>query len=341
MTKQITQKTTLLLVLGLLLSSIVHSQDLHFTNYHYSPLYLSPAKTGAYAGTFRFGANVRDQFSSFIVEPYQTLMAYADMPIAFGSKSNHWVGAGINVFADKAGDLNFQNNGAHLSLAYHYAIDPKYKTILTIGLQFGMIQRNINGDKYNSMEILSGNLGDPDRNLLDNFNPTISDLNLGIGFKKWTSKKAYVDLGVSAYHILQSKYSFNSSSTQNPVSLRINAYAGCHVQHNKRLAFKPLIIYSRMIRFQNISGQLNLEYNLNKKSGTLLKGGLGYRSGDAIQFLAGIIYKGWDLGIAYDLTVSTAAEFTNSYGGLEFGLRKIIITSKKPKINPVLICPTL
>ena len=334
-------KTIILLVLGLFISSVTYSQDLHFTNYYYSPLYLSPAKTGGFPGTLRFGANVRDQFSSFIVEPYQTLMAYADVPIAVGLKPHHWVGAGLNVYADKAGDLNFQNNGAHVSLAYHYAIDPKYKSILTIGLQFGMIQRNINGDNYNSMETLSGNSNDPDRYLLENFNPTIADLNLGVGFKKWTSKKAYFDIGIAAYHLLPSEYAFTGSTTQNSIAPRINAYLEFHIQHNKRLAFMPLISYSRMIRFQNLFGQFNLAYNLNKKSGTVLKGGLGYRSGDAIQFLAGIIYRGWDVGVAYDLTVSSAAEFNNSYGGIELGVRKIIITSKKPKIKPVLICPTL
>ena len=173
-------KPTLLLVVGLFISSIVSAQDIHFTNYYYSPLYLSPAKTGAFAGSFRFGANVREQFSTFIDKPYQTLMAYADMPLAIGFKPHHWIGAGLNVYTDKAGDLNFKNTGAHLSVAYHYAIDPKYKTVITLGLQFGMTQRNIDADSYQSSETLNGNANDPDRNLLDNFNPS------GWRFEYWS-----------------------------------------------------------------------------------------------------------------------------------------------------------
>jgi len=331
-------RLTLLISIGLFVSSLVYSQDIHFTNYSYSPLYLSPAKTGSFLGSYRFGINFREQFSSFIVEPYQTLMAYADMSIAFGLKSHHWIGAGINVFADKAGDLGFQNNGVQLSLAYHFAFDPQYKTILTIGLQYEITRRNINSDNYNSAETLRGN-NDPDRNLLEDFNPTISDLNIGIALKKWTSKKSYFDVGVSMYNLLQSEYAFSGSTTQNPLASRLNVYGEFHLQSTKLLAIKPLLVYSRMIHFQNLFGQLNLEYKLNKKSSTILKGGIGYRTGDALQFLAGMIYKGWDVGLAYDLTVSSAARFTNRFGGIEIGLKKIFFSKKIPKIKPVILCP--
>lgn len=333
------RRSTLILAIGMFISCVVSSQDMHFTNYYYSPLYLSPAKTGAFAGTFRFGANVRDQFSSFIAEPYQTLMAYADMPLDLGFKPHHWVGVGLNVHADQAGDLNFQNTGAHLSVAYHYALDPKYKTVFTLGLQFGMTRRKIDGANYNSAETLSGNTADPDRALLENFNPSIGDLNVGLNAKHWTSKTNYLDLGVSVYHLMQTEFAFTSSSTQNPVARRINVHAEYFIQANKQLAIKPVVMYSRLLKFQNLFGQFNLEYKPNKKTDTVIKGGVGYRTGDAIQFLAGMVFKGWDVGIAYDLTVSSAAAFNNGYGGIELGLRKIIIANKKPKIIPVLLCP--
>lgn len=338
-------KPNILLIIGLLLCSLVYSQDIHFTNYNYAPLYLSPAKTGDFAGSYRFGVNVRDQFSSFIVEPYRTLMAYADMNIAKGIKPHHWIGAGINVYADNAGDLSYQNTGAHLSLAYHYAIDPKYKTVITLGLQYGMTQRKIDPENYQSDVSLRNALSnmsspDPDRALLDDFNPTVGDLNVGISLKRWTSKTAYLDAGVAVNHLLQSEFTFTGSNIQNPVARRINAYAEYYIQTSKQLAIKPIIVYSRMFNFQNLFGQFNLEYKPNRKKTTLIKGGLGYRVGDALQFLAGIDYKGWDIGIAYDLTVSSAAEYTNKFGGIEIGIKKILIANTEPKPEPpVILCP--
>ena len=94
-----------------------------------------------------------------------------------------------------------------------------------------------------------------------------------------------------------------------------------------------------MFNFQNLFGQVNLQYQPNRKSPTLLKGGLGYRAGDALQFLAGMYYKGWDVGIAYDLTVSTARRFTNGFGALEIGIKKILIKNTKPEVKPVILCP--
>ena len=105
------------------------------------------------------------------------------------------------------------------------------------------------------------------------------------------------------------------------------------------MAIKPLLVYSRMIDFQNLFGQFNLEYRLNKKSSTIIKGGIGYRTGDALQLLAGMIYKGWDVGLAYDFTVSSAAKYNNRFGGIEIGIKKIFISKKIPKIKPVIFCP--
>ena len=330
----------LILSIGLFISSFVYSQDIHFTNYSYSPFYLSPAKTGSFLGSYRFGVNFRDQFSSFIVTPYQTFMAYADMSIPVGLKPHHWIGVGINVYADKAGDLNFQQNGVQLSLAYHLALDPNYKTIISVGFQYGITRRNINSNNYNSEETLRGN-NDPDINLLENFSPTIGDLNIGISLKKWTSKKAYLDVGVSMYHLMQSEYAFTGSNIQNPIATRLNVYGEYHLQSTNLLAIKPRVVYSRIMEFQNLFGQLNLAYRLNKKSSTVIQGGIGYRTDDALQFLVGIIYKGWDVGLAYDFTVSSAARHTNNFGGIEIGIKKILFSKKMPKIKPVVLCPKL
>jgi len=206
-------------------------------------------------------------------------------------------------------------------------------------VQAGATQRNINSDNYQSTELFSKS-SDPDIDLLNDFNPIINDFNVGLSYKQMTSKTNYIDIGVAVNHITQSEFQFTGSQVRNMVGRRINAYAEMHIQSNKQLAFKPIIVYSRMFNFQNLFGQLNLEYKPNPKKETLIKGGLGYRNGDALQFLAGMFYKGWDVGLAYDLTVSSAAQFTNRFGGLELGLRKIIIVNKKPEeVPPVILCP--
>ena len=136
-------------------------------------------------------------------------------------------------------------------------------------------------------------------------------------------------------------YKRQGSTIQNPVDTRLNIYGEYHIQTTNLLAIKPLLVYSRIFNFQNLFGQLNLEYRLNKKSSTILKGGMGYRANDALQFLAGVIYRGWDIGIAYDFTVSSASRYTNNFGGIEIGIKKIFFSKKAPKIKPVVLCPKL
>ena len=331
-------RTILLTITSTLIWQFLYSQDIHFTNYNYSPLYLSAAKTGEFQGTYRFGVNARTQFDSFIVKPYRTIMGYVDGNIAGGLEDHHWFGLGLNIYTDSAGDLAYKNSGIHLSAAYHYALDKKYNTVITLGGQFGITQRSINDENYISTKTLM-NETDPDLSLLDNFNPTIFDVNVGLSLKKKTSKTDYLNFGVAVNHLSQQRFTFSNSNIQNTVEIRINAYGEYYFQTSKQLAFRPSIVYSRMFNFQNLFGQVNLEYKPNKKSPTIIKGGLGLRSGDALQILAGMFYKDWDVGIAYDLTVSSAARFTNRFGGLEIGIKKILIKNTKPKATPAILCP--
>ena len=67
--------------------------------------------------------------------------------------------------------------------------------------------------------------------------------------------------------------------------------------------------------------------------------GLGFRVNDAVQFLTAYVYKDWQIGIAYDLTVSSASEFNNNNGAIEIGLKRIFNVYKKPDVKPAILCP--
>jgi len=322
----------IIISISFIFSTYAFCQDLHFSNYEYSPLYLSPAKTGHYAGSLRVGANVREQYSSFFERPYQTLMAYVDSPISRGFFKNQWIGAGLNVYTDKAGDSAFSNTGFFGSLAYHIGLDEDYKNVVSLGVQYGANQKRIDGSLLNFEEELNGSASSsPDRNLLMNFNPNVNDLNVGLTFKKATSENSHIEVGAAVYHLLQPKYAFSDSDVINPIGQRLNVYGEYHLMASERTLIKPVVVYSKMYNFQNLYGQFNLEHQVNKKSSTIIKGGLGYRAGDALQLLAGVIYKGWNVGLAYDLTVSSAKEYNNSFGAIELGVYKIFSFKKKQK----------
>ena len=61
----------------ILINSFLNAQDIHFSQYYASPMTVNPAYTGMFNGTYRVGANYRNQWASVSV-PYKTFAAYAD-----------------------------------------------------------------------------------------------------------------------------------------------------------------------------------------------------------------------------------------------------------------------
>ena len=78
-------------------------------------------------------------------------------------------------------------------------------------------------------------------------------------------------------------------------------------------------------------------YRLNPRKGQRVMAGLGYRFGDAIQVLAGMDIKNTRIGLAYDITVNDI----RPTGALEISVSHIFMIYKKPKDNPVILCPRI
>src|ERR1700679_3361186 len=81
------------------------SQDTHFSQFYFSPLTMNPALTGSFEGTWRVGVNYRNQWGSISAPAvYATPSAFADFRITSGYFSHNYLGLGILLLTDKAGD---------------------------------------------------------------------------------------------------------------------------------------------------------------------------------------------------------------------------------------------
>lgn len=317
------------------------AQDLHYSNYNYAPLYLNPANTGGFNGNIRAGASYRDQFRTFIGEAYQSTMLYVDSPVSFVVNEKMWIGIGLNLFADKVGDLGLGTSGAMGSFAFHFSFDDSYRSVLALGVQYGGIQRKFSSANaaFFGDDQSSGNPTSEDHDLLRDFNTTYSDLNVGLTATFKTSKYNKLQIGASMYHLNNPEFFFGTGSVGTIVNSRLNVYSSFEMQLSSKFQLTPAVYYSNMSNAQNIQIQLNAESLLKKNGNTLLTYGMGFRIGDALQFFVGSIYKSWEFGISYDLTTSTARSFNNTVGGLELGVKKFITIHKKPKIKVLQICP--
>ncbi len=344
---------TILLSIAICLSCFaLKAQDLHYSNYNYAPLYLNPATTGGFNGSIRVGASHRDQFRTFIGEAYQSTMIFADSPISFIVNEKMWLGVGINLFSDKVGDLGFGMSGITGSAAFHYSLDDKYNTVFAVGVQYGMVQRKI-GNETNAVwadELPLGAMRSQDQNLLQNFNATFADINVGATMKHWLSKSNLWEVGISAHHLNDGKFRFSNSSFENRIKPRFNAFTSLQIQTSSKFQITPAAYFSQYDNVSNLQVQLNTKTLIKgkkKKKGnaeklrsqSFLTLGIGYRIGDAVQFFAGGIHKSWEFGLSYDLTTSSAFRYNNTVGGLELGVKKYITIHQKPEIKIIKICP--
>ncbi len=316
------------------------AQDLNQTNTRYFPLYLNPALTGHFQGNYRIGGTFRDQGKEFMHQGYKTINLYLDSPISISFGKYSWIGAGIQLYKDVAGELPFTTTGAIVNFAYHFAFDKKYKNVFSIGIQYGNLIRKIDDTKIRLESDYINSGVQNDRIRFANFKKQFSDINIGILYRKKFNKNNFFDLGFSVYHL--PKPGKNILLVNQP-DLRFTFHSGLRYLITERFIIKPRIIMSFSKNAYNIMPQIKTFFDLNKKkkNDNMIYAGLGYRINDAILLMFGMRYKKLDVGIAYDITVSSAAQYNNNHGGLEIGIFKIINISKKPEINPVLHCPEL
>src|SRR5690606_25600623 len=141
---RITLASAGLLVALILNSKSSQAQDVHFTQFDATPMLLNPALTGAFNGEVRASVIYRDQWRSALGNAaFKTYAAAVDMPIIRDISVDDYLAAGIQVYNDRAGDGNLNNLTALASVAYHKFLGTSGRSALSVGLQGGFSNKNL------------------------------------------------------------------------------------------------------------------------------------------------------------------------------------------------------
>ena len=125
-----------LLVACVLQSTVVHAQDVHFSQTDVSPLTLNPALAGANA-SFQGIAMYRGQYGSF-ASPFQTFFASIDGRLTAALKnSNGVLGAGLVFFNDRMGDGYFTQSNIGFNFSYSLKVSRFSRVALGLNSTFG------------------------------------------------------------------------------------------------------------------------------------------------------------------------------------------------------------
>lgn len=346
----------------------LQAQDIHYTMFDMAPLEMNPAQTGFFAGTFRVGGIYRTQWAGMSIvqsQPplstgstnfsgFQTPSAFIDVPFGIPPKDKNktmksWAGAGISFYLDQVG--NVSNIAASLSLAYHLGLGAKGNTVLSFGLQGGILEHRIKGDFIFEQDLTGAGVGDP-LYTSGEASRTLPDFSGGLMLSH-RGRKFGIEGSVALNHFTNPVYSLGNGEDRLPMTIIANIIA--KVRLTQKLFLKPLVFFQNIVNSTgtgdglsayDLNGQLLLGVHFNEAEDLTLYVGGGYRvSGDAIVRV-GLDIKGLKFGFAYDINTQAnglsykVPTFNNNTGmAFEVALSYVAKIYKVPVIRDVLFCP--
>jgi type IX secretion system PorP/SprF family membrane protein len=354
-------RITLVLTFIVCATFALRGQDLHFTMFDRAPLWLNPAHTGNFEGTFRVGAVYRDQWRSFLgSNAFKTPLLYFDAPIIRGLGKYDWIGVGGSFVSDRAGMNRFGVSGGSLSGAYHLSLDKDRRTVITLGGQWGRFSRNIDlntdarfGDELGA-ELIDNDPGftSPDRNPLQGSGGGVggnnmgqqrdyTDINAGLAVRTQLNENTTLNAGFGLFHIGEPQVAFlgGGSRDARKQPMRMGIHGNVQSRLNDKWSVRPTFFYQVIAGTDEIQIQTTAGYLVNPEKEVTLIFGAGYRMRDAAQVLLGVDIKDISVGLAYDVNLSDLTQATNSVGGFELAASYIGKIYKDPNVPPVIFCP--
>ncbi len=334
-------------------STIGYSQDIHWAHIHASPTYLNPAMNGVFNdGIIRFIGNTRSQWNT-ITNAYKTAMISTDMKLIENSTS--FVGGGLELLADKAGDLGFSTTKVGLSGAVSKAVNYKSTSFISVGFQGAFLSNGFDPSKM---------IGFDDEPLIQAGIPNrvrYMDLNIGAAwYYSWKNSNS-IHLGVSLFHVNKADVSFISRLENQPLEYDLvirELYrkwvisGGGNLRLNNYITMLPSALYMDQGPHKEITlgtfFKVMKDNNFAESDYAIYLGGWlrWYSDGDievagTDALIASIRadYKRTSIAFSYDINMSSLTRASAGAGGPELSIIQILdnprIRSKRTKIT----CP--
>jgi type IX secretion system PorP/SprF family membrane protein len=313
------------------------AQDVHFSQYYFSPLSLNPANTGNYKGDYRLFGNYRSQWRD-LDKAYNTFSAGGDINL-FPKNVN--VSPGILFLRDRSASYLsvtkiLPSAAIHIKLA-------GFK--LHAGIQPGIVIKSVDFYEHSFPNQLNWGTGQFDKDL-PNTEPnagqraTYFDLNAGVAASRKMGKWE-PEIGYAAFHLNRPSESLLADKN-NKLPVRSAVNAGLSYQVKPNVILKLHSLYGYTTKANDWVSGLNVEYILSRKSffTNSVFAGFMWRDGfkrnfDAAIVTAGINYSHYTIGFSYDITQSELKTSVNSKGAYEIAfIYKAKSTRLTKKIIP-------
>lgn len=280
----------------------------YYTNFMFNKLPYNPGYAGAkdaICGTLL----LHQQWQGYIADGApSTQFLNVHAPVA----RKHGIGIGF------VNDVSGYEKTLTTHLYYNYKIDIGTSGKLAVGPSIGFVQKNLDGSKL-TPELAS----DPNVPVAN-----VSALQPDFGFGLYYNNTQWYNVfaGVSANNINEAtmSYATRGGNVEYKLARHYYAMAGITYDINSTLSLTPSILYKTDLNKGQVDVNADLLFN-NK-----IRGGLTYRSADAVSVLAGYkISDNFHIGYSYDITTTKLNTVSN-------GTHEIVINycfNIKPKVK--------
>lgn len=307
-----------------------------------SPVYYNPGAIGQFRGDrYRIISNYKRQWGS-ISSPYSTI-GFATDAHFFGTKerSPFW-GFALGVYSDGAGSGSFKN--LHFDLGTSYSVWLNKFNILSAGIMVGAGSRSFDvsnltwdnqfdGDEFNTSiptgeTVTSGSV----------FHP---DLASGLHWRFLNREETLrLTAGVGLFHINRPDISMNYVEERLYRRFVANVGSEFSISQDKNVFLTPNIVHTTHGPHSEWLAGTGIKFHLksvsqltDRKGENSLAFGLYKRMNDSWIINGQFLFKGFGIGVSYDLQSSPLRAASNSKGGPEIRLSYIPTLSNLAKIG--------
>ncbi|MBK9025576.1 MAG: PorP/SprF family type IX secretion system membrane protein [Saprospiraceae bacterium] len=347
------QKSLLLVILMTCAALVTRAQDIHFSQFYASPLNLNPALTGVMNCTDRLTMVYRNQWASVLKSnAFNTIGVSYDRKNTVG-RNDYW-GFGVNLWADRAGELNFATVSPQIAASYSKKMGGSRKSAhyLSFGVEGGASNRSI--DFSLAKWGLQGKDGVHHPDFPSNENEANFDKSFWFGelsagllwFSTFDEDNSFY-VGGAFSHITKPNQSFLVDGPDVPLYGKITAHAGGDFAITDQLSLVPgVVTYFQGPSFQlNAGTSLRVWLDKSRWSRQDIQFGIWTRisnhwqkalDADAIILSTRLDYNQFTIGFSYDLNISSLTPASNYNGAVEFSLGYLICGPERRGVY----CPT-
>jgi type IX secretion system PorP/SprF family membrane protein len=303
------------------------AQDIHFSQIHASPTVLNPALTGLFDGDYRVIANYRQQWRSASAN-YRTLAASADAHI-MGLGQGGLLSGGIQVLADRAGDLDFTTSSALFTLGAARRLNSRGDHMISVAIQGGLLQQSLN---FAAMQVF-----DPEPVVMSGASNRriVPDASVGLAWYKGLGREHKIYAGYALFHLGTPDMSLLGSggNYEEPLARRSVFHGGGEFRVNSQWHVLPSFIVMEQSpnREINLGSFVRCDYDQSRASENRSSLYLGtwfrwfYRPDIASGYDALVAAARWDknrlsLAFSYDVNLSTLSRASRGAGGPELSV---------------------